>query len=64
MYKIYYNSASNIFEYMTDSAIHTVEFPVKVTAVSLLTDEQVATTVSREIAENLMVDEWDLYINS
>ena len=64
MHKLYYNSTSDSFEYMTDSAIHTVEFPTNVTAISLLTDEQVPMTVDRPTAEDLMVDEWDLYINN
>ena len=62
MYKIYYNSSNDSFEYMKNSSIETVNFPARVEAISLLTDEQVRTTVSRELAEDLMVDEWDLYI--
>ena len=63
MNKIYFNSASQKLEYLDTHCIIKVRFPVKVIAISLLTGEEFNMTLeSQADAQDLMVDEFDLYI--
>ena len=63
MNKIYFNSASKRLEYQDNCCIRQVSYPVRVIAVSLLTNEQIAMVLeSQADAQELMVDELDLYI--
>ena len=63
MNKIYFNSASQKLEYQDTHCIRQVSYPVSVIAKSLLTNEQIAMVLESEAdAQDLMVDEFDLYI--
>ena len=63
MNKIYFNSANKRLEYMDKYCIRQVSYPVSVIAKSLLTNEKFEMVLeSQADAEDLMVDEFDLYI--
>lgn len=63
MKKIYFNSANQKLEYQDSCCIRQISYPVSVIAKSLLTDEQFAMVLeSQADAQDLMVDEFDLYI--
>ncbi len=63
MNKIYFNSANQKIEYQDNCCIRQVSYPVSVIAKSLLTNEQIAMVLESEAdAQDLMVDEFDLYI--
>ena len=64
MNKIYFNSASQKLEYQDTHCIRQVSYPVSVIAISLLTEEEFNMTIeSEEYAMDLMVDEFDLFVN-
>lgn len=63
MKKIYFNSANQKLEYQDNCCIIQVSYPVSVIAKSLLTNEQLAMVLESEAdAQDLMVDEFDLYV--
>ena len=63
MNKIYFNSANKKLEYQDTCCIRQVSYPVSVTAKSLLTNEEFDMTLESEAeAQDLMVDEFDLYV--
>lgn len=63
MNKIYFNSANEKLEYQDNCCIRQLSYPVSVIAKSLLTNEQFAMVLESEAdAQDLMVDEFDLYI--
>ena len=63
MNKIYFNSASQKLEYQDNCCIRQISYPVSVIAKSLLTNEEFDMTLESEsCAQDLMVDEFDLYI--
>ena len=63
MNKIYLNSANKKLEYQDNCCIRQISYPVSVIAKSLLTNEQIAMVLESEAdAQDLMVDEFDLYI--
>ena len=64
MKKIYFNSANQKLEYQDNCCIRQVVYPVKVVARSLLTGEEFNMTIeSEDDAMDLMVDEFDLFVN-
>ena len=64
MKKIVYNSLGKELNYQDTHCIRKVRFPVKVIARSLLTGEEFDMTIeSEEDAMDLMVDEFDLFVN-
>ena len=63
MNKIYFNSANQKLEYQDNCCIRQVSYPVSVIAKSLLTNEEFDMTLESESeAQDLMVDEFDLYV--
>ena len=63
MKKIYFNSANKKLEYQDNCCIRQVSYPVSVIAKSLLTNEQFEMTIESEAdAQDLLVDEFDLFI--
>ena len=63
LHRICYYKLSDTLEYQDTHCIRSVNFPVNVTAVSLLTNEEFDMTLeSKSDAMDLMVDEFDLYI--
>ena len=63
MNKIYFNSANQKLEYKDTCCIRQVSYPVSVIAISLLTGERFAMVLESEAdAQDLMVDEFDLFI--
>ena len=63
MNKIYFNSANKKLEYKDNCCIRQVSYPVSVIAKSLLTNEEFDMTLESEAeAQDLMVDEFDLYV--
>lgn len=63
MNKIYFNSANKRLEYLDKCCIRQVSYPVSIVIKSLLTNEEFEVVLESEAdAQDLMVDEFDLYI--
>ncbi len=63
MNKIYFNSANQKLEYRDNCCIRQLSYPVSVIAISLLTGERFVMVLESEAdAQNLMVDEFDIYV--